>query len=59
MMNDNFFENSVLFTQYLTPNFYLCHSALDLNGCRTLRFIVVIDVVYFSFQTGSRTCDDS
>ena len=50
-----FSENGVLFTQHLTLK---CYSALDSNVCRTLRF-VVSDAVYFSFQKGSRTRDDS
>ena len=37
---------------------FLCYSALDSNGCHTLRF-VVSDKEYFSFQKGIRTCDDS
>ena len=34
------------------------YSALDFNGFRTLRF-VVSEAVYFSFQKGGPTCDDS
>ena len=59
-MDDNVFENSVLLTRYLTLNFFpfLCYSALDSNGCRTLRF-VVSDAIYFSFLKGRRLRDES
>ena len=38
---------------------FLCQAALDWNAsCDTLRFVVV-DAIYFSFQKGRVTCDES
>ena len=38
---------------------FLCQAVLDSNACcGTLRFVVV-DAIYFSFQKGRVTCDES
>ena len=54
-MDDNFFEKRSIL-RLIFP--FLCYSALDSNGCRT-QLVVVSDAVYFPFQKGSRTCDES
>ena len=48
-MDDNVFENSVLFTRDLTLNIFYF---FDSNGCCIVG--IVSDAVYFSFLKGNR-----